>query len=103
MVDITNSGEIDEKMRNLTNVRAVVMTSIISALALVVGLFWNDAIKSAIDEIIPQGQGLWYKFAAALMVTVIVVVIIYVVMHSQKAAEKRLREIKSGRKKGLFS
>src|SRR3989344_8474576 len=99
MVDITNSGEIDEKMRNLTNVRAVVMTSIISALALVVGLFWNDAIKSAIDEIIPQGQGLWYKFAAAIMVTVIVVLIIYIAMHSQKAAEKRLREIKSARKK----
>ena len=102
MADIVNSGEIDDKMRNLTNVRAVVMTSIVSALALVVGLFWNDAIKSAIDEIIPQGQGLSYKFAAALMVTVIVVIIIYVIMHSQKAAEKWLGELKAARKKGFF-
>ena len=99
MIDITNSNEIDDKMKQLTSVRAVVMTSIVSALALVVGLFWNDAIKSAIDQIVPQGQGLWYKFGAALLVTIIVVIIIYIIMHSQKVAEKRLREIKSSRQK----
>jgi uncharacterized membrane protein (DUF106 family) len=110
------ADDVEKKIREMTDFRKLFMSSIVSALALVVGLFWNDAIRSAIEEILPQGEGLFYKFVAAVMVTVIVVLIIYFFAHSQKVAEKRMKELKErrmifkekitvkkpGRKKGLF-
>lgn len=94
------TDEVEEKIKKMSDLRTLVMTSIVSAMALVVGLFWNDAIKAAIDQIVPQGEGLSYKFLAAIIVTIIVVVIIYILMHSQRIAEERLAELKK-RRKGL--
>ena len=91
------SDEVDEKIKKLSDMRTLAMTSIVSALALVVGLFWNDAIKSAIEQLLPQGQGLFYKFLAAVMVTVVVVIIIYIVIHSQRVAEKSIGKLKTKR------
>jgi len=39
----------------------------------VVGLFWNDAIKSTIEKIVPQGDTLFYKYLAAFIATVVIV------------------------------
>ncbi|MFA4820549.1 MAG: DUF5654 family protein [Candidatus Aenigmatarchaeota archaeon] len=96
------ADDIEDKIKKMADVRTLVLTSIISALALVVGLFWNEAIKAAIDEIVPQGEGLFYKFLAAMIVTFVVVVIIYVIVHSQRIAEKRLGEIRKFREKRLL-
>ena len=85
---------LDVKLRQFADFRTVFLTSIISALALVVGLFWNEAVKSAIEKIVPQGEGPFYKFLAAIIVTIIVVVIVYLIMHSQKLAEERLQQIR---------
>jgi len=93
-----NMGEYEEKVEKLTNVRMLFLTSIVSALALVVGLFWNEAIKAAIEQLIPAGEGLSYKFLAAIIVTIIVVIVIYILIHSQKIAEKSIEELK-GKKK----
>ena len=93
------ADEIEEKVKKLSDIRALVMTSIVSALALVVGLFWNDAIKAAIEQIVPQGEGLFYKFLAAVIVTIVVVIVIYILMHSQRIAEKRLKELEAMRMK----
>lgn len=47
---------------------------IVSALGLVAGLAWNDAIKSLIESIFPAGSGgLVAKFVYALLVTFVVV------------------------------
>lgn len=91
--------EVDNKIRKMSDIRTLVMTSIVSALALVVGLFWNEAIKAAIEQIVPQGEGLFYKFLAAIIVTVVVVIVIYITMHSHRLAEKRLKELESMRMK----
>ena len=93
------TDEIEEKVNKLSDIRTLVTTSIISALALVVGLFWNDAIKVAIEQIVPQGEGLFYKFLAAVIVTVVVVAVIYIVVHSHRLAEKRLKELEMIRTK----
>ena len=92
-------ADVDKKIKEMTDFRKLFLSSIVSALALVVGLFWNDAIKDAIDDILPQGEGLFYKFVAAIFVTVLVVVIIYFFAHSQKVAEKRLSELREKREK----
>jgi hypothetical protein len=52
---------------------------IASALGVVAALSWNDAIKSAIDTLLPSVGTVVYKFYVALMVTVISVVITYFV------------------------
>lgn len=83
-------ANIDVKFQDLMSFRRLIITSIVSAMALVVGLFWNDAIKSTIDQIVPKGDNLFYKYLAAIIVSVIVVTLIYVVMHAQKMAEKKL-------------
>ncbi len=95
------ADKVEDKIKEMTDFRKIFLSSIVSALALVVGLFWNDAIKSAIEEILPQGEGLFYKFVAAILVTVLVVFIIYFFAHSQKVAERRMKELKEKRLKGI--
>lgn len=88
-------ADIDEKINQLTDIRYLFLYSIVSALALVVGLFWNDAIKATIEQIVPQGDSLFYKYLAAVIVSVIVLVFVYILMRAQKHAEKRLEELRS--------
>ena len=83
----------EEKAKQYMSVRTVVLTSIVSALGFVLALFWNDAVKSAIEQIIPAGDTLTAKFIAAVIVTAAVVVIIYILIHSQKIAEKQIAEL----------
>ena len=48
---------------------------IITALGLVAGLAWNDAIKAFIEYVIPLGNGtLLLKFIYAIVVTVAIVI-----------------------------
>jgi hypothetical protein len=55
------------------------VTLIASALGVVAALSWNDAIKAAIDTLLPSVGNLVYKFYVAMSVTVISVVITYFV------------------------
>jgi len=91
----------EEKTRQLMNFRALLLTSITSALALVVGLFWNDAIKSAIEQFVPQGQDIAAKFASAIIVTIIVVIVVYLLFRAQRIATEIPARIKR-KTKGLM-
>lgn len=52
--------------------------SILAALGLVVGLAWNDAIKSAIESIFPAAtSGIIIKFIYAIVLTVAIAVLAY--------------------------
>lgn len=73
--------------------RTLLLTSITSALAFVVALFWNDAIRSAIEQFVPPGQDVAAKFASAIIVTIIVVVIVYLLFRAQRIAAQQLREL----------
>ena len=89
-----------EKTKQLMDLRTLLLTSITSALAFVVGLFWNDAIKSAIEQLVPQGQGLAAKFISAIIVTIIVVIVVYLLFRAHGIASQRIRGIKE-KAKGL--
>ena len=83
----------DNKARQLMDLRTLLLTSITSALGFVVALFWNDAIRSAIEKFVPQGQDVPAKFASAITVTVIVVLVIYLLFCAHRIAAQQLREI----------
>jgi hypothetical protein len=53
------------------------VTFIASALGLVAGLTWNEAIKTTIDTLFPTTGNLIYKFVVAVVVTAIAIVITY--------------------------
>jgi len=69
---------VEEQAKSL-DIKSVVVSLIISAFGFVAALFWRDAIKAFINEVVPQGQGLAAQFTAAIIVTVIAVIAIYIV------------------------
>jgi uncharacterized membrane protein len=75
--------KLEEAAKKL-DIRGLFISAIVTALALVVGLFWNDAIRSAIEQVIPTGEKVYYKFVAAIVVTIVVVVISYLLYRSQQ-------------------
>ncbi len=86
-------ANVDEKTKQLMDIRTLMLASITSALAFVVGLFWNDAIKSAIEQFVPPGEGVAAKFISAIIVTVIVVAAVYLMFRAMHIAEKQIEEV----------
>jgi len=82
-----------EEYAKRMDVRGMMLTAVITALALVVGLFWNDAIRSAIETIVPPSDTLSYKFIAAMMVTVIVVFIAWLLVKTNEISKKHEKEL----------
>ena len=85
-----------EKHAEEFNIMGAMITLIVSAFGFVAALFWRDAIRSAIDELIPTGQGLVYQFIVAIGVTIGAVIIIfilvkYVAKFSLKEKVKKVR------------
>ncbi len=71
------------------DIRGLFISAIVTALAFVVGLFWNDAIRSTIEIVIPTGgEKLYYKYIAAIVVTIVVSVVAYLLYRSQKIRTK---------------
>ncbi len=57
-------------------VREKAVGYIVSALGLVAGLAWNDAVKAMIETIFPlQENSLWARFGYAIFITVLIVFI----------------------------
>lgn len=71
-------------------VRKKTVGYILTALGLVAGLSWNDAVKSAIDHFFPAEQGgLQAKFAYAFAITAAVVLIsVYLTRITESPEEK---------------
>jgi uncharacterized membrane protein len=66
---------------------------IVTALGLVAGLAWNDAIKSAIEHFFPAEQnGLTAKFIYAVSITLVVVLISVYLVKILKRDEKKLEK-----------
>ncbi len=55
--------ELKQKFKSST------ATLIISAFGFVAALSWNDAIKSAIDTMLPQEKTVFFKFVSAVVIT----------------------------------
>lgn len=85
---------VEEKAQTL-DIKGVIITLVVSAFGFVAALFWRDAIKAFIEELIPEGQGLAYQFGVAVLVTVIAVIAIYfVTKHLSKVSIKHVKGIK---------
>lgn len=88
--------------------RATLTTAIVAGLAFVVGLFWRDAIQATINRIIPQGDGLVFVYAAAIIATIVVIVIAYILVKLEQAqirelfrnGRRRKEQEKAGKKPG---
>jgi len=66
------------------NISTAIITSIVTALTIVSGLFWNDAVKAGIENILPPRDEVSAKFIAAFMVTVIVTFAILIMYRIQQ-------------------
>jgi C4-dicarboxylate transporter len=67
--------KINESQKVITReVKEKTSTYILAALGFVVGLAWNDAIKSLIDLVFPMSKSsIFVKFIYALLVTLIII------------------------------
>ncbi len=74
--------------------QGLIVTSLITSFSLVVGLFWKDAVQDTIDTTLPSGEGLFYKYLVAFMVTIIVVVVSFLLIRSHDLSEKLIQESK---------
>lgn len=77
------------------DIHGMLISAIITALAFVVGLFWNDALRSGIETIIPPSERVSAKFIAAFIVTILVVLVAWTLIRTQELGEtarKHLQE-----------
>jgi uncharacterized membrane protein len=91
-------ADFEESVKKL-DFRAIVFTSIITALAFVVGLFWRDAISDTINTFVPSGEGLFYKYLAAVIATVVVIIFAYILIRAQEIKIKKIIEEADARRK----
>ncbi|MBI4162821.1 MAG: hypothetical protein HY513_04000 [Candidatus Aenigmarchaeota archaeon] len=82
--------QIEEKAKQFMNVRTLILTTILSALGFVLALFWNDAIKTSIESLLPPAQTVTAKFMVAWMVTVIIIFVVYIIVQLNKLTEKHI-------------
>jgi len=87
-------AKIEEEAKSF-NVKAVMVSLIVSSFGFVAALFWRDAIKDLIARLVPEGEGLVYSFGAAIAVTIIAVIAIYFVAnHLTRLDLQDVRELK---------
>ncbi len=77
------------------NIRGIVMSSVMTALGLVVALSWKDAINGLVARILPNTDGgsLLSLFITAGAVTVLVVVLASVALRINRRLEGQLERL----------
>lgn len=78
---ITNHELIKKAHKLQKDIFKNVVSGIIAALGVVVGLAWNDAISQFIKIVFPENRGsIIAKFLYAVILTIVVVVISYILL-----------------------
>jgi len=105
MAVINKMAKIKKKIREEINgvrneVKKRTVGYIATALGLVAGLAWNDAIKSLIEYYFPlSGQSVWAKVIYAALLTIIIVLIsVYLTRLFIKEEKKNIIEAESEKK-----
>lgn len=96
-------GEVEDKAKSL-DIKGAIAAMIISAFGFIAALFWRDAIQELIDTLVPKGEGLFYSFIAAVVVTVIAVIVIWLMTKYATVSvriEKRVRKTVESRVKTI--
>jgi len=74
MLKINNVKEESELLKR--EIKTKVVTYIITAMGLVAGLAWNEAIKGVIGYLFPlERNSIWVKFAYAFGITIFLVLV----------------------------
>jgi len=76
-------GDI-EKYAERFDIKNTFITVILSAIGFLTALTWRDAIKDTIDTVLPAGEGLYYKYLAAIVVTMIAVAVTFILVQIKK-------------------
>jgi len=72
-------------------VKEKLVTYLGAAFGFVAGLAWNDAVTTLIDYLFPLAKdGLWAKFAYALLVTLVLVVVTIVLQRVMRQKESKV-------------
>lgn len=66
------------------DIKSIVITMILSALGFLTAFQWRDAIKETINLFVPQGEGLFYTYLVAVVVTIVAVAVTFVLIRLQK-------------------
>ena len=72
-----------EELKTL-NIKTIMITTILSAFSFLVALTWRDAIRKTLNTFLPEGEGLYYDYLAAIIITMIAVAVTYTLLHIQK-------------------
>jgi hypothetical protein len=76
-------------------VREKVIGYLLAGLGFVAGLAWNEAIKAAIDALIPaESNSLIAKFIYAFAITLLVVIVTLILVKLTKQSESELKKKK---------
>ncbi|MBI2972093.1 MAG: hypothetical protein HYY37_06755 [Candidatus Aenigmarchaeota archaeon] len=92
-----------EEAAKKLDIRALLVSSVITALAFVVGLTWNEAIKQTIAQIVPTGESLFYSYLAAVAVTFMAVTVAYFLYRSQEVKIHNLERLLRNRQLERFA
>ena len=66
------------------NIKTIIITTILSAFSFLVALTWRDAIQKTLNTFLPEGEGLFYDYLTALIITLIAVTVTYTLLHLEK-------------------
>ena len=88
-----------DKNKNNFNVKTFFITSIVTSMSLVVGLFWKDAISILLDSIVPDKYDVYSSVAAAIIATVIIGIAIFMLYQSENTVNKYGKHVKTAVKK----
>jgi prepilin signal peptidase PulO-like enzyme (type II secretory pathway) len=81
-----------EDLAKKRDVKGMILTALLTALSFVVGLFWNDAIRSGIETVIPFQERVTAKFMAAFVVTLVAIFAAWTVIRTYEFSETAAKE-----------
>ena len=93
-------ADFEEHVQNL-NIRAIIISSIMTAFGLVIALAWKDAIKEAVQYFILEtgivsdenSAGLTSTFISAVAVTIMVSILAYLVIKANKKFDQQMEMV----------
>jgi len=91
---------IEEQERIAKEIKEKTIGYIITALGIVAGLAWNDAIKTTIEYVFPlDSNSVVAKILYALLVTILIVLVsVYLMRISDLLGKKKIEENKENEK-----
>ena len=92
-------ADFEEHIQNL-NIRAIILSSVMTAFGLVIALVWKEAIIEAVDYFIQEtsivsesSAGLTSTFISAMAVTILVTILAYLVIKANKQFDQQMEMV----------